>query len=211
MVAARLRARAGRRGAGSDLSLEQRGRVLLHPRALERRRLPRRERGGPREDRRRAPRARVHGRDARRATGARARARCTRPGRPRSSARPDRRGRPLHLHLHVRHDRAAEGLHDPEPELLRDGGEDPRGRGLLPPDRRDAALPAARPQLRPAHAPARRAPRLHDRFLPRPAANRRGPAGGSPDDPADGAARPREGAHRGLRRTSPPQPASSGG
>ena len=196
MVAARLRARAGRRGGGSDLPLEQRGRVLLHPRALERRRLPRRERGGPREDRRRPARARVHGRDAGRATGARARACRRRAGRPRSSARPDRRGRPLHLHLHLRHDRATEGLHDPEPELLRDGGEDPRGRGLLPSDRRDAALPAARPQLRPAHAPAQRAPWVHDRLLPRPAANRRDPAGGSPDDLADRAQGPREGAHR---------------
>ncbi len=39
----------------------------------------------------------------------------------------DRRGRPLHVHLHVGHDRPAEGLHDPPPELLRDGrggGED---------------------------------------------------------------------------------------
>ena len=33
-----------------------------------------------------------------------------------------RRGRPLHLHLHLGHDRAAEGLHDPPPQLLRDGG-----------------------------------------------------------------------------------------
>ena len=32
-----------------------------------------------------------------------------------------RRGRPLHVHLHVRHDRPAEGLHDPPPQLLRDG------------------------------------------------------------------------------------------
>ena len=38
-------------------------------------------------------------------------------------ARVDRRGRPLHLHLHVGHDRAAEGLHDPPPQLLRDGAE----------------------------------------------------------------------------------------
>ena len=31
--------------------------------------------------------------------------------------------RPLHLHLHLRHDRAAEGLHDPRPQLLRHGGD----------------------------------------------------------------------------------------
>ena len=47
------------------------------------------------------------------------------PGALDPSTCPDRRGRSLHVHLHVRHDRAAEGLHDPEPELLRDGGEDP--------------------------------------------------------------------------------------
>ena len=34
---------------------------------------------------------------------------------------PDRRRRPLHVHLHVRDDRPAEGLHDPQPQLLRDG------------------------------------------------------------------------------------------
>ena len=35
--------------------------------------------------------------------------------------RGDRRRRPLHLHLHLGDDRAAQGLHDPEPQLLRHG------------------------------------------------------------------------------------------
>ena len=67
----------------------------------------------------------------------RARAHVRRPRRARASAaarspreHPDaldagggrgRRGRPLHLHLHVGDDRAAEGLHDHAPQLLRDG------------------------------------------------------------------------------------------
>ncbi len=78
-------------------------------------------------------------------------------------------------------------------------GRDRRDRRLLPPDRRDAPLPAARPQLRAAHAPVRRAPRLHGRVPARPEANRRRDAGGAPDRPADRAARAREGAHRSLR------------
>ena len=41
---------------------------------------------------------------------------------------------------------------------------------LLPPDRRHAPVPAARAQLRAAHAPARSAPRIHDRVPARPAA-----------------------------------------
>ena len=98
---------------------------LLHPRALERRRLPRRGRGAPGEDRGRAARARLHDRDARRTARARPRARRREPDALDRAPRPDRRGRPLHLHLHVGHDRPAEGLHDPEPQLLRNDGEDP--------------------------------------------------------------------------------------
>ena len=45
----------------------------------------------------------------------------------------DRRGRPLHDHLHVGHDRAAEGLHALEPQLLRDGERRrPDGGDVLP-------------------------------------------------------------------------------
>ena len=61
--------------------------------------------------------------------------------------------------------------------------------------RRDAALPAAGPQLRAADAPARRAQGLHDRVLPGPAARRRGDAGGAADAAAERAAALREGAH----------------
>ena len=43
--------------------------------------------------------------------------------RARRARRLDRRGRPLHVHLHVGDDRPAEGLHDPAPQLLRDGAE----------------------------------------------------------------------------------------
>ena len=46
-------------------------------------------------------------------------------------------GRPLHLHLHVGHDRPPEGLHDPPPQLLRDGrGPRPDGRQRRPRRRR---------------------------------------------------------------------------
>ena len=44
------------------------------------------------------------------------------------ASRLDRRGRPVHVHLHVGDDRAAEGLHDPAPQLLRDGAEGRRDR-----------------------------------------------------------------------------------
>ena len=43
------------------------------------------------------------------------------PGRARRGGRGDRRGGSLHVHLHVGDDRASEGLHDPPPQLLRDG------------------------------------------------------------------------------------------
>ena len=56
------------------------------------------------------------------------------PNALREAGERDRGERPLHLHLHVRDDRAAEGLHDLAPQLLRDG----RGR------RRPAELHGAR-------------------------------------------------------------------
>ena len=197
--APRLRPRPDRSRRGADLPVEHRDRGLLHPRALERRRLPGRRRRAARQDRGRAPRARLHARDTRRASCARPRARVGSPGRPGRGARPDRRRRPLHVHLHVRDDRPAQGLHDPQPQLLRDGRKDRPDRELLPPERRPAPLPAARTQLRAAHAPAGRAPRLHDRVPARPAPHRRGDAGGEADGPPDRAARAGEGAHRGHR------------
>ena len=199
VVALRLRARARRRGRGSDLPVEHAGRVRVRPRARECGRLPRRRRAA-REDRRRRARARPRARTPRRAARAGSRARREEPGRGRAGPRADRRRRPLHAHLHVGDDRAAEGLHDPQPQLLRHGRDDRRDRGLLPPDRRDAPLPAARPQLRAADAPARSAHGIHDRAPVRPAPDRRRHAAGSANDPPDGAARAGEGAHRGVRQ-----------
>ena len=96
------------------------------------------------------------------------------PGRARRTGRLDRRGRPLHVHLHVRHDRPAEGVHDPPPQLLRDGAEGRRdGR---PPDRAGRPLPPLPPpraQLRSPAAPVGRVQRLRDRVPRRPAARRR--------------------------------------
>ena len=77
------------------------------------------------------------------------------PDSARRGRRSDRRGRPLHVHLHVRHDRAAEGVHDPAPQLLRDGLGRRPSPGLLPRERPDAPLPPARAQLRSPDAPAR--------------------------------------------------------
>ena len=142
-----------------------------------------------------AARPRAHLRRPGRAARPRPRARRGQPGRPRRSGGAGRRGRPLHLHLHLGHDRPAEGLHDPPPQLLRDGHVRRPRAGVRARRRRDAALPAARAQLRPADAPARRAHGLHDRLLPGPAARRRGDAGRAPDAAAERAAALREGAH----------------
>ena len=143
-------------------------------------------------------------RRARRAARARPRVRRRAPGRARRARRLDRRGRPLHVHLHVGHDRTAEGLHDPPPQLLRDGAEGRRDGG--PPDRagrRDAALPAARPQLRAPAPPVGRLHRLHDRVPARPAARRRRAAARAADALPERAARLREDP-RGRRRASSP-------
>ena len=82
--------------------------------------------------------------------------RCAGAGR---RGRPARR--PVHLHLHVGNDRAAEGLHDPAPQLLLDGRGRRRDPRLLRVRRRDAPVPAARAQLRAADAPERPVLRLH--------------------------------------------------
>ena len=83
----------------------------------------------------------------------------------------DRRGRPVHLHLHVGNDRPAEGVHDPPPQLLRDGAEGRRdGRSPDGARRRDAPLPPARPQLRAPAASLGGVHRLHDRVPARSAA-----------------------------------------
>ncbi len=146
-------------------------------------------------------RARGHVRRARRAAcprtrmggGASRRARCPR--------RLDRRGRPVHVHLHVGHDRAAEGLHDPAPQLLRDGAEERRDGGQAPPARRrDAPLPPARAQLRPAAPPVGGLPRVHDRVPARPAASGGRVAAGAADDLPERPAGLREDPRRRRRR-----------
>ena len=118
------------------------------------------------------------------------------PGGARRGGCGDRRGGPLHVHLHVGHDRAAEGVHDPPPQLLRDGRCDRRTARPQPTWRCDAPVPPARAQLRAADAPLRAVRRLHDR-VPAGAARRRprDPRGAA-DDPAERPARVREGAHR---------------
>ena len=124
----------------------------------------------------------------------------TRPSTRTRSARPaerDRGERPLHLHLHVRDDRAAQGLHDLAPQLLRDGRGRRRPAQLHRARRHDAPLPPARAQLRPADAPLRRLRRLRDRVPARPAPGRRGAAGGEADRLPERAARLREDPHRG--------------
>ena len=60
--------------------------------------------------------------------GIRSRVRSRAPGCAARAGRLDRRGRPVHVHLHVRDNGAAEGLHDPPPQLLLDGAEERRVR-----------------------------------------------------------------------------------
>ena len=113
------------------------------------------------------------------------------------AAAADRGRRSLHVHLHLGHDRPAEGLHDPPPQLLRDDRRDrsssavPRARRSLPP------LPPARAQLWPPRPPRRPVRRLHDRVRARPLRGRRGARSSS--------ARPCSRAfHACSRRSTPP-------
>ena len=69
------------------------------------------------------------------ARGPRVRGRAS--GRAARGAGGDLGGRPLHVHLHVGHDRPAEGLHDLAPQLLRHGGR----RGRSRPTSRPSATP----------------------------------------------------------------------
>ena len=122
------------------------------------------------------------------------------PGGARRRRRGDRRGGPLHVHLHLRHDGPAEGLHDPPPQLLRDGLGGRSDAEVHRPRRRHAPLPPARPQLRQAGAPLRPVRRDHDRLPSRSARGRARDARGAADDHAERASRLREGAHRRLLR-----------
>ena len=214
----RLGARRFRTGAD-----RRRGRPRLRLQLRARRRvpaLPLGSRGNPLRGRRAARQGR--GRLGR-ADRSRARAdvpRSRRPGhaRPRlrgdesDSARRclggDRGERPLHDHLHVGHDRAAEGLHVEPSELLRDGERRRPDGQLLPRRRPHAPLPPARAQLRAVDAPDGCVRRVPDRSPSRPASRRRGAAAGAPDDSPERPARVREGAHGGtgaLRRGDGPE------
>ena len=110
------------------------------------------------------------------------------------------RGRPVHVHLHVGHDRPTEGLHDLPPQLLRDGVGDRPPAGLRARRRPDAAVPPARPQLRPADASDRPLRRLRDR-LPAGSAPDGGRArDGAPNRAPERSARVREDPHGRRRR-----------
>ena len=89
--------------------------------------------------------------------------------------------RHLHLHLHVGHHRAAQGLRDLPRQLPRDAGHGPRGQRAR---RRRAhlPLPAARPLLRAADPARQLRPRRHARLLgARPAEDRPQPGRGEAD------------------------------
>ena len=190
----RLRARPDRRDRRGRLPVERDERVEVHRRALGVRRGVVRGRGAAGEAGGPQPGAPARVRRPGRAAGTRAhlRARAARGAGGRRGG--GRRGRPLHLHLHVGHDRPAQGLHDPAPQLLRDVPQR-RGDRQLHEGRHAAAVPAAGAQLRPADASARPAPGLHDRVLPRPPRGGREAARGAPDRVPERAARLREGAH----------------
>ena len=126
--------------------------------------------------------------------------------RRRRGGRARRRGqalRPVHVHLHVGHHRAAEGLRAHARQL-------PRGAQLLRVDRRARVgrgrlpLPPARALLRAADPAAGDRPRLHDRLLRRRReADRRRAQRGPPDLPAVGAADLREDLHPRHRQRRP--------
>ena len=144
--------------------------------------------------------ARAH---LRRPPGARSRGRALPRRAPvgaRRGGRRDRRGRPVHAPVHVGDDRPAQGLHDPAPQLLRDGVGDrppPRVRARRRPD---AAVPAAGPQLRAVDAPHRPVRRLHDRLPPRSPADGGRIADGAPHRPAERPPGVREDPHGRRRR-----------
>ena len=199
--ARRLRARADRRRGHPGLCVELGARRRLPPLALGGRGDRLRGRDTAREGRGGLGRAavaaaRAHVPRPRRPRDARTRLRGHEPRRTRRRHFSDRRGGPLHDHLHLGHDRPTQGLHALESQLPRDGDRRrPDGGDVLPPGRRHAPLPPPRPQLRAADAAARGARRLHDRVPRRPAAGGGGAAAGPPDAPAERSARVREGAH----------------
>ena len=109
-------------------------------------------------------------------------------------------GRHLHDHLHVGHNRPAQGLRHLARQLPLDA--DDVGHGERAGGRRDRLpLPAARPQLRAADPAAERRPRRQHRLLgARPAEDRAQPLRGQARSLPLGAAHLREDLHRGDRR-----------
>ena len=190
--AVRPRALVGRRDRRADLRQQLPRRRRVHPRAFGVGRGAVRGRRPTREGQR-APRsapearARAHLRRPRRARGPRPGLCEPPPRRAPGGDRRGRRGRPVHADLHLRDDRAAEGLHDHAPQPVRDGARLRRPRGLHRAGRHDAAVPAARAQLRP--------PDVADRRLP-------GRHAGAPARPAPGRGRARRGPGRRSSRAS---------
>ena len=199
----RLRARPHRRCRSARLHEQlSKGHGVRHPPLRGDRRAMRGRRAARQASRSRAS-ARADVRRSGRPTGPWSRpCRATREcGRGRYGGRPRRR--PLHLHLHVRYDGTAEGLHDHAPQLLRDGGQGAADRRLHGERGHDAPVPPARAQLRPSHAPAQPARRVHARLLPRPVRHRGSAPGGTTDGVPERAARLREdphGSHGQVRR-----------
>ncbi len=201
----RLRRPVRRRDRRADLPDQLAGRVRAHParrrgaaRAVRGRRAAREGRAGPRRPRRaRArPADRAGGRrhDPRRAAGARRRAPRPPARRLRGPLAGDRPRRPVHHRLHVGHHRAAQGLHDPAPQLPRDGADAARAdrRAVRP----HLPVPAAGALVRPADPVRRRGLRRDARLLARHPADPRGPEGAPPHGAAVGAAGVREGLPR---------------
>ena len=108
---------------------------------------------------------------------------------------------PVHVHLHVGHDRAAQGLRPP-PRQLPLRGDDVRGREHPARGRRRLPVPAARPLVRAADRADRDRPRRQDRLLGRRSeGHRRRADGGQAALPAVGPADLREDLHaRDLQR-----------
>ena len=127
--AVRFCARPRGRDRRGDLRQFLAPRRAFHPRALGGGRCPLRGRRAAREGRShsRRPASAPARADLRGPPGAgrgRRRSRRRQPDRVGRARGADRRGGHLHVHLHLGDDRPAEGLHDPPPQLLRDGARD---------------------------------------------------------------------------------------
>ena len=170
----RLRGAHRRRHRRSDLPDELAGGVRVRARELGRSRRDRRGRGAAREDQGRArplPAARArdpHDRQGRRGDLRRRADRARRRAlglRLAGALRVGDARRHLHVHLHVGHDGAAQGLRDLPRQLPRDAR---HGRGEERPRRRRGAhlsLPAARPLVRAPDPVRQLRARLVDRLL----------------------------------------------